>query len=34
MDIKVDIPDNPARSLGTTGEIERRALEALALEEL
>jgi hypothetical protein len=33
MDIKVDIPDNPARSLGTTGEIERRALEALALEE-
>jgi hypothetical protein len=34
MDIKVHIPDALARRLGTTGELERRALEALALEEL
>jgi Uncharacterised protein family (UPF0175) len=33
MDIKVHIPDDLARRLGTTGELERRALEALALEE-
>jgi hypothetical protein len=33
MDIKVHIPDDLARHLGTTGELERRALETLALEE-
>ena len=33
MDITLRIPDELARLLGTTDEIERRALEALALEE-
>ncbi len=33
MEITLQIPDELARLLGTTGEIERRALEALALEE-
>jgi len=33
MDILVRIPDDLARRLGTPGEVERRALEALALEE-
>jgi len=32
-EITVRIPDDLARRLGTTGELERRALEALALEE-
>jgi Uncharacterised protein family (UPF0175) len=34
MEIIVRIPEDLARRLGTVGEIERRALEALALEEL
>ena len=33
MDILVRIPDDLARRLGTAGEVERRALEALAAEE-
>jgi Uncharacterised protein family (UPF0175) len=33
MEITVRIPEDLARRLGTVGEIERRALEALALEE-
>ena len=33
MDVTVHIPDDLARRLGTAGEVERRALEALALEE-
>jgi hypothetical protein len=33
MDIMVRIPDDLARRPGTAGEIERRALEALAIEE-
>jgi predicted transcriptional regulator len=33
MDVTVRIPDDLARRLGTAGELERRALEALALEE-
>jgi hypothetical protein len=33
MEITVRIPDDLARRLGTAGEVERRALEALALEE-
>jgi hypothetical protein len=33
MEITLRIPDELAKLLGTTGEIERRALEALALEE-
>jgi hypothetical protein len=33
MEITLRIPDEFARLLGSTGEIERRALEALALEE-
>ncbi|HEY6334755.1 MAG TPA: hypothetical protein VI113_02605 [Alphaproteobacteria bacterium] len=33
MEITVRIPDDLARHLGTTGENERSALEALALEE-
>ena len=33
MDILVHIPDDIARRLGTPGEVERRALEALAAEE-
>ncbi len=33
MQITLRIPDELARLLGSTGEIERRALEALALEE-
>jgi hypothetical protein len=33
MDITVHIPDDLARRLGTAGEVERRALEALALAE-
>ena len=32
-EITVRIPDDLARRLGTVGEIERRALEALAVEE-
>jgi len=33
MEITLRIPDQLARLLGSTTEIERRALEALALEE-
>src|ERR1700674_4831681 len=33
MDIMVRIPDDLARRLGTADEVERRALEALAIEE-
>ena len=33
MEVTVHIPDDLAQRLGTAGEIERRALEALALEE-
>jgi hypothetical protein len=33
MNITVKIPDELASRLGTAGELERRALEALALEE-
>ena len=33
MDITLRIPDGLARLIGTTGDIERRALEALALAE-
>ena len=33
MDITFRIPDDLARRLGSAGELERRALEALALEE-
>ena len=33
MDITVRIPDDLARRLGSMGDLERRALEALALEE-
>jgi hypothetical protein len=33
MDIIVHIPDDLARILGTAGELERRALEALGAEE-
>jgi hypothetical protein len=33
MEITLHIPDELARLIGTTGDIERRALEALALEE-
>jgi hypothetical protein len=33
MEITLHIPDELARLLGSIGEIERRALEALALEE-
>ena len=33
MKITLRIPNELARILGTTGDIERRALEALALEE-
>ena len=33
MEITLRIPDELARLIGSTGEIERRALEALALEE-
>jgi hypothetical protein len=33
MDIMVRIPDDLAQRLGTVGEVERRALEALAAEE-
>ena len=32
-EITVGIPDDLAKRLGTVGELERRALEALALEE-
>jgi hypothetical protein len=32
-EVTLHIPDDLARRIGTTGEIERRALEALALEE-
>jgi hypothetical protein len=32
-EITLRIPDDLARQLGTVGEIERRVLEALALEE-
>jgi hypothetical protein len=33
MEITFTIPDELARRIGTTGDIERRALEALALAE-
>ena len=33
MEITLTIPDELARLIGTTGDIERRALEALALDE-
>ena len=33
MEITLRIPDDLARRLGTADEVERRALEALALEE-
>ncbi len=33
MNVTVHIPDDLARRLGTASEVERRALEALALEE-
>lgn len=33
MEITLRIPDELARLLGSTGDIERRALKALALEE-
>jgi hypothetical protein len=33
MDIVVHIPDDLAAHIGTAGELERRLLEALALEE-
>jgi hypothetical protein len=33
MEITLNIPDELARLIGTAGDIERRALEALALEE-
>jgi hypothetical protein len=33
MKVTVHIPDELARRLGTAGEIERRTLEAFALEE-
>jgi hypothetical protein len=33
MEVTVHIPDDLAQRLGTPGELERRALEALALEE-
>jgi hypothetical protein len=33
MEITVRIPDDLARRLGTAGEVERRVLEALALDE-
>jgi hypothetical protein len=33
MDIMVRIPDDLARRLGTAGEVERRALEALVIAE-
>jgi len=32
MNLVVQIPDDLLEQLGTTGELERRALEALALE--
>jgi hypothetical protein len=33
MNLTVKIPDDLAKKLGTASELERRALEALALEE-
>ena len=33
MDVTVRIPDDLAQRLGSVGDLERRALEALALEE-
>jgi hypothetical protein len=33
MDVLLRIPDDLGRRLGTVGEMERRVLEALALEE-
>ena len=33
MDVTVRIPDDLAQRLGTAGDLGRRALEALALEE-
>ena len=33
MELTVHIPDELAKRLGTAGELERRALETLALEE-
>jgi len=33
MDVTIHIPDELARRLGATGDLSRRALEALAIEE-
>jgi Uncharacterised protein family (UPF0175) len=33
MDVTIQIPDDLARRLGTTGDLSRRALEALAVDE-
>lgn len=32
MDVTIHIPDEPAVRLGATGDLSRRALEALAIE--
>jgi predicted HTH domain antitoxin len=34
MDVTIHIPDELATRLGTIGDLSRRALEALAIEEL
>jgi hypothetical protein len=33
MDVTIHIPDDFANRLGTAGDLPRRALEALAIEE-
>jgi Uncharacterised protein family (UPF0175) len=33
MDVTIQIPDDLARRLGATGDLSRRALEALAIDE-
>jgi hypothetical protein len=33
MNVTIQIPDDLARRLGTTGDLPRRALEALAIDE-
>jgi hypothetical protein len=33
MDVTIQIPDDLARRLGATGDVSRRALEALAVDE-
>jgi hypothetical protein len=33
MDVTIQIPDDLARRLGATGDLSRRALEALAVDE-